>query len=406
MRKSLAAFSVATLLFLLAVPAAQAVTQVNVRIEGASETIFEGPISVEAHGVKASSDTSEGLRRCDGINVNDPGNVTPAPTPTAASANAMASIGESFDGQWYEGYDDYFITRWGPQAQDPSASAYWGLLVNEVFTNVGGCQYQLDGGDEVLWVCDAFNGRPSLALFPVDANYASGPRPLTATAELGKPFGVEVVSYADDEEAVPSASPSRSGSAAYAGAEVAPVLTDARGFEKADMASPRTVTTDSQGRASVVFTEPGWHRIKATRVSGGKETVIRSNRLDVCVKAADGGGCGNAAPAASTPAPLQTRVRVGGPRLNRKGLAQGKVGVSWKVIDPGVGVRRWRVSSQEVGRRGARYVSRTSGRRGTSATVHLPGGAGYRLRLTIVDALGRSSDLALGRVTVPRAGRG
>ncbi len=55
----------------------------------------------------------------------------------------MSLIGETFDGQWYgRRYDDYFITRWGPDEQSPEG-AYWGILVNNVFTNVGGCQYEL-----------------------------------------------------------------------------------------------------------------------------------------------------------------------------------------------------------------------------------------------------------------------
>ena len=57
-------------------------------------------------------------------------------------------------------FDDYFITRFGPDAQERRASP-GGVLVNNTFTNVGGCQYQLDEGDEVLWVYDAFSGRPT-----------------------------------------------------------------------------------------------------------------------------------------------------------------------------------------------------------------------------------------------------
>src|SRR5262245_3169605 len=146
MRKAIAAFFAASLLVIAAVPTVRAApTNVSVRIEGESETLFEKTIPVAPHAIRAASDTSE--RRCDGINVNDPWNVVPGVTPTLASVDAMSSIGESFDGQWYEGFEDYFVTRWGPDGQDPGAGAYWGILVNEVFTNVGGCQYQLDNGD-------------------------------------------------------------------------------------------------------------------------------------------------------------------------------------------------------------------------------------------------------------------
>ncbi|HEV3323701.1 MAG TPA: hypothetical protein VG147_16110 [Solirubrobacteraceae bacterium] len=265
----------------LAALAAQATpTQVNVRIEGRSETLFEGPILTEGHDVQASSDTRE--RSCDGINPNDPENVTPGPTPTAASVDAMSLIGETFDGVWYGGYEDYFITRWGPDQEEQGMS--WGILVNNVFTDVGGCQYELSAGDEVLWVYNAFASRPFLALFPIAAGYTSGARPLTATAELGKPFEVEVVDYNDQKEDKPPADPERAGSSPYEGADVSPVQTSAEGFEQIETTSPETVKTNTEGKARITFTTPGWHRIKATAVNGkGEEDAIRSNRLDVCV---------------------------------------------------------------------------------------------------------------------------
>lgn len=408
MRKLFAALFAASLLIVIAVPTVQAApTSVNVRIEGRSETLFARTIPVAIHPIKASSDTVE--RNCDGINELDPENVVPDATPTLASVDAMASIGESFDGLWYDGYGDYFITRWGPDAQDPGAGAYWGILVNEVFTNVGGCQYQLDDGDEVLWVYDAFKSRPSLALFPAEAHYSSGPRPQTAIVQLGQPLPLEVVSYADDLEDIPGSAPSRDNSSPYAGAEVAPVTTNARGFEKVDADSPETVLTDAAGRASVVFDEPGVHRIKATRFSGGEETVIRSNRLDVCVRAKFG-DCGEVAPTVAPapspqPPPPLAVPRAANFRLDRGKLAQGRVGVSWSVPDPGAGVARWRVCSRTLGRKNAPWVSRASGTKGTAANVRLPAGASYRLRLTLVDPLGRESNTSLGKVTVPSVGR-
>ena len=191
MRIRLATLGVASPILILlaqAAPVQAAPTLLNVRIEGQSETLFEGPILTEGHEVEASSDTQE--RPCDGT--NNGAHRTPGPTPTAASVDAIGLIGETFDGKWYPGYDDYFITRWGPDEQSATEGAYWGILVNNVFTSVGGCQYELGAGNEVLWVYNAFSDRPFLALFPVAAGYTSGARPLTATAELGKPFEVEV----------------------------------------------------------------------------------------------------------------------------------------------------------------------------------------------------------------------
>jgi hypothetical protein len=446
MRTTIATLAVAiTLPALTTSPAGAAPTEVNVRIEGKTETLFEGPLLTEGHDVRAAESDSKAPasgRPCDGTNGG--GNPTPGPTPTAASVDAMGLIGEDFDGQWFPGFDDYFVKRWGPDGQDEAQGEYWGLLVNDVFTSVGGCQYQLDGGDEVLWVYDAFKGRPTLALFPQAAAYSSGPRPLTATAQPGVPFPVEVVSYEDDEESEPPAAPGRSGSGPYEGAEVAPVATGAQGFERVETSDPATVTTDAQGLASVPFSTSGWHRIKATVASAGGESVIRSNRLDVCVPAAGSppeepplegaSGCGElpradrvrasdaglsddagtggegssttsagqgaAAGGARTPAP----IRVAAPRLDRREAARGRIRASWRVLSSGAGIARWRISSQALGRKGAPYVSRATGTGASSAAFRLPPGL-YRLRLTIVDMLGHSSTFPLGKVVVPDAGR-
>jgi hypothetical protein len=263
-------------------------TQVNVRIEGRTETLFEGPILTEGHDIQASSDTQK--RPCDGTN-ND-AHTSPGPTPTTASVDAMDLIGETFDGEWYPGYDDYFITRWGPDEESVAEAAYWGILVNNVFTNVGGCQYELQANGEVLWVYNAFEHEPFLSLLPVEDNYTSGLRPLTATAHLGQSFEVEVLDYADDEEDNPPSSPERKGAVPLEGADVSPVETSAKGFEKIETSSAQTVTTDAQGKARITFTETGWHRIKAAVVMEGKEDPARSNRLDICVPAPHESGCG------------------------------------------------------------------------------------------------------------------
>jgi hypothetical protein len=447
---------------LFAAPAGAAPVTVNVRIEGATETLFEGPVAVEPHAVKASSDTVQ--RSCDGLNSLDPENTAPEPTPTAAAADAMTLAGETFDGKWYSGFNDYFITRFGPDAEKEGRS--WGILVNNTFTSVGGCQYQLDGGDEVLWVFNAFTSRPFLALFPAAANYTVGPRPLTATANLGEPFEVEVAAYADDQEGDPAEGSVRAGSTAYEGADVSPVTTSANGFEKVDTADAATVVTNAQGKAQVTFTTPGWHRIKATVPGAAEEDAIRSNRLDVCVlgggetscgaapaedavrvppptpdetggagtgEDAGGGegaggelpiepvvgsqtpaGDGNSNPPASTAGPTapsvaagkeSSRPHIAPPKLDRAKLSQGRLGVSWKVLGSGAAVKSWTIASQLVGPKKAPFVRRASGTSATSASLRLPPGATYRLRLTIVDALGRTSTVTIGKVTVPGGGR-
>lgn len=299
MRIFVVALVIASLILIVASVVQATPTQVNVRIEGKSETLFEGPIWTEGHDVQASSDTQ--ARPCDGTNNHQ--HATPGPTPTASAVDAMGIIGETFGAQWYgSSFDDYFLTRFGPDEQSVTEGAYWGILVNNVFTSVGGCQYELGPDSEVLWVYDAFKARPFLALLPVAAGYTSGLRPLTATAELGRPFAVEVIDYAGDNEDTPPSTPARMGSTPEPGARVSPVHTAANGFEKIETESSPMVVTDAQGKASITFTQPGWHRIKATVVTPqGMEVAVRSNRLDVCVPPDGQSTCGEP--------PAEDRVR-------------------------------------------------------------------------------------------------
>lgn len=444
MLKKTATLIVASLIPLACAAAAQATpTQVNVRIEGSERTLFEGPILTEGHEVEASSDTQ--ARSCDGIDVNDPENTLPGPTPTAASADAMGLLGETFDGQWEPQYEDYFVTRWGPDAQNPTDAAYWGVLVNNVFTNVGGCQYELGGGDEVTWAYNAFAGHPSLALYA--AGSTSGARPLTALAKRGQPFEVEVRDYSDDTEGTPPTQPERTGSEPYAGAEVSPVEVSAKGFERPETSNPATVTTNAHGKASITFTTPGWHRIKATHLDAeGHEDAIRSNRLDVCVppegelecgrppfedeprtpaylEDSDETGSGEEAPvkheepglapgtggqtgaaggvAGFTATTAAGAVRVQSARFDGLGAARGLIGVSWRLIDGGAGVASWTISSRTLGEKGAKYVIRARGTGATSALVKLPAGRACELELTVIDRLGRATTAAIGKVLVP-----
>jgi hypothetical protein len=323
MRTFVTGLLVASLTLIVSVAQAS-LTEVGVRIEGRTETLFEGPILTEGHEIEASSDTRE--RSCDGINPNDPQNVTPSPTATAASVDAMSLIGETFDGRWYPGYDDYFITRWGPDSEAEGMS--WGIIVNNLYTSVGGCQHQLSTGDEVLWVYDAFAGRPLLALLPAAAGYTSGPRPSTATAELGKPFWVEVLAYSNHGEARPPVTPERTGSSPYEGADVSPVQSTTKGFERVHAASPETVKTNTEGKASITFTTPGWHRIKATAINAGEEDAIRSNRLDVCVPAKDAAGCGEppAEDLLRTPPPHSEKITETSEQTKATGTGAGNAG--------------------------------------------------------------------------------
>ncbi|HET8861950.1 MAG TPA: hypothetical protein VFM94_01720 [Solirubrobacterales bacterium] len=325
--RAVAAGIAALVLFALAVTSAGAApTEVRVRIEGNTKTLFEGPILTEGHDVRAASDVAS--RPCDGT--NNGAHSQPSATPTAASVDAMAIVGEDFDGEWYSGYDDYFITRWGPDHE--SGSAFWGVLVNGAFTSVGGCQFAAQAGDEVLWAFDAFGSRPFLRLASAaDSSPMPGPALPTATVEEDEPLALSVKSSTGAMDGAPeSIQPVDS-------ALVAPVLTDAQsGYQEVQVGDPSTVATAADGTVSVSFPTPGWYRLKAA-----KSGYVRSNRLDVCVEPGGGGSCG--------PLPADAQVRTPPPQPSSP-ESQPPSGHAAATSGPGVGPTPPPLSSFSFGR--------------------------------------------------------
>jgi len=275
---------------LLTAGAQAAPTELTVRIEGREKTLFEGPILTEGHAVQASGDTEP--RTCDGT--NNSAHPQPGPTPTASSVDAMELVGQTFGADWFPGYDDYYVERWGPDMETFSEGGkFWGILVNGVLTPVGGCQWADKAGDQVLWAYDAFSGRRLLWLAAASDPATASAKPLpTAHVVVNQPLALEVMGYIGAEGASAEVQPA-------AGVTVGPVTTGpGTGFQAVDTASPPAATTAGDGSASITFATPGWHRIKAQKEAG----FIRSNRLDVCVEPVGGGSCG--------PLPADAALRV------------------------------------------------------------------------------------------------
>jgi hypothetical protein len=89
-------------------------------------------------------------------------------------------------------------------------------------------------------------------------------------------------------------------------------------------------------------------------------------------------------------------------RLDGLGSGRGLVGVSWRVLETGVGLGSWAISSKLLGVNGAGEVVRATGATGSSsALVKLPPGGAYELQITFTDASGRSSTMQIGKVIVP-----
>src|SRR5919199_782522 len=99
----------------LAVPAA-----VTLRVEGPTTTTFEGSVTTDGHDVTTASG---GTHHCDGTNGGV--NPTPGPSATAALDDGAKLGGFTWDGTYSSGFDDYLISRIGPDSQ--TASQFWAL---------------------------------------------------------------------------------------------------------------------------------------------------------------------------------------------------------------------------------------------------------------------------------------
>src|SRR5918997_3745412 len=96
---------------------------VDLRVEGATKTTFEGSVTTDGHNVTTASG---GTHKCDGTNGGV--NPTPGPAPTAGLDDAAKLGGFSWDGSWNDGFDDYFVSRVGPDSQ--TSSQFWGVFVD------------------------------------------------------------------------------------------------------------------------------------------------------------------------------------------------------------------------------------------------------------------------------------
>ncbi len=252
------ALAVATLLAALCVvaPAAFAApVTVNLRVEGKTATIFEGPVTTDG---KTLTKDASGPHACDGTNGG--ANPTPGPTMTTALDDGAIAGGFTWDGTWYS-FGDFGIDRIGPDAN--SSSEFWGYALNYQTAGKGGCQVQVTSGDEVLFGFDYWSKSALLKL--------TGP----ATADAGQPVTVTVV---DGQNGAPAA-----------GASVGGAL------------------TGPDGKAQLTFSSTGVQRLKAQRAD-----AIRSNALSICVHRGNDGTCGTVVPGVAPvdPPAVDTRMPV------------------------------------------------------------------------------------------------
>jgi len=218
--------TLAVLGFALACPSAMAApATVDLRVEGADDTIFEGTVRTDGHAIEQDKN---GPQPCDGTNGG--ANPTPGATVTSALDDAVA-----WDGTYSSSFSDFIVNRIG--SDKATDTQFWGTALNGTPTELGGCQVQVKNGDDVLWAYDMFSAKQFLEL--------SGPR----TARLNRPFKVKVVDAKNGDKPVKGASVS--------------------GVAK----------TNAKGEATIVAEDRGLLLVKAER-----RGAVRSNALVVRVR--------------------------------------------------------------------------------------------------------------------------
>ena len=82
---------------LLAAPAAAAPVTVDLRIEGPSRTLFEGPVTTDVRPFQFTGDPA--THRCDGTTT---GGTSPQPVPTRGAAVVASSV--AITGSWFDAF--------------------------------------------------------------------------------------------------------------------------------------------------------------------------------------------------------------------------------------------------------------------------------------------------------------
>jgi len=333
--------------------AAEAVpVTVNLRVEGPNRTVFDGPVTTDAHDVTTAT---AGTHKCDGTN----GGAEPEPGPTATGAldDAARLAGFTIDGNYGNfGIDDYFIERVAEQVIDPN-TGYWSLWVDFAFSDKGGCQKRVHAGEDVLWAGIPFSVEVPLKL--------ESP----TTALTGQPVTVRVT---DGQKGIPQAGASVGGA-----------------------------STGVDGRTTLSFADKGIYRLKAE-----KPGTIRSNTIVLCVDPPGADPCSSTDRTAPTLAPLfgASASELPGRTLASRGGRSRTILVSWEGRDDGgSGVAYYSAEVSEVSADEPQSGWRSLVDKAPVNGVHFRGdsGAAYRFRISATDRALNSTTIETDPLLIP-----
>ena len=336
--RGLAACALGSALTLPAASAIAAPAALNLRIEGKTSTIYEGPVTSDGHVVEPA--TGE-RRRCDGTNGG--ANPQPGPTPTSTLDDGAKLGAFTWDGQYFASFSDYRIDRVGPDSA--TSTQFWGQYVNSKAAEVGGCQQIVKAGDEVLWAYDAFAKQHVLRL--------AGP----IAGRTNEPVSVRVTDGGDGT--------------ALAGASIG------------------ATTTGLDGTAQLSFAQPGIYRLKAERADS-----VRSNALSICIDPPGVESCTST----DRTAP---RVRVALAKYASDSSSSRTFTVAWVGSDEGggSGITGYDVESRRVGDPRWRPLGPRTAL--TRASLRGDPGEAYQFRITASDRAGNRGGAISEVVVVP-----
>jgi hypothetical protein len=158
--RSLTGLAAGLVVLALAAPAGAAPVTVDLRIEGPTRTLFEGPVTTD---VRPFRFTGSAEHRCDGTTT---GGAQPAPVPTRGAVLAEAAERTPFAiaGSWHPDFGASFTSIAGePVAFDPATSRYLVEYENGAAAQVGACADDARTGDDVLFAYGT-GSEPLLAL--------------------------------------------------------------------------------------------------------------------------------------------------------------------------------------------------------------------------------------------------
>jgi hypothetical protein len=246
-------------LVLPAAPAAAAPVTVQLRIEGPTRTLFEGPVTTDVAQFKFSD--SAQTYACDGTAAT--GGSSPVPVPTRGAALAVAAAQNHFELLGSFGQFGATFTR--INGEDVGYDAATGNFLTEYHDgkpdDVGACSRPIANGDEELF------------------GYGSGHDPALKLTRIAGPAG---------------------GAPSY-GASLTERVTDAATGAPVAGATVGGQVTGADGTATIgPLTTRGPVAFKATKAG-----TIRSNADAICVTSGADGVCGTSIPI-ETPPPCVT----------------------------------------------------------------------------------------------------